>query len=363
MEHRELTQIDKAFLNSMLSYGVYKANRWLQPHSIQQIPEQPTFRKSYERTLKQFNAKVFIPIMLDLPGSGDIKSKFYETKFTSQLGYYTAWDDLAGAVVFESMVNNKKALHIAFRGTDINSTKLKDFVSYAYFDMPDFYKCFKPFEDAVWKYVKENNIQDVQVSGHSLGGAMVQEFFNSPEAKKTSVNLSGFTYGSPNSTKSLIHHTICRIGHNLANKSFMEMVKTSASIFRGGNEIYSKQEIDKRICQYKHDEDIVPQAGLIFYKYSDHISLKDSCHDLEEGFTVFKNMMNNHKKLFWNNIDKKVKTILKYHDMLRYTINLERLGQEMLDKGNQIYESMPYISIFNEVKISNLEKKKSNISK
>lgn len=362
MKNHELVQIDKAFLNSMLSYGVYKANRWLQPHSIQQVPEQPTFRKSYERILKRFNAKVFKPIILDLPSSGELENKFYKTKFISQLGYYSAWEDLAGAVVFESQLNNKKALHIAFRGTDVNSHKLKDFVSYAYFDLQEFYQSFKPFEVAVWKYIIENNIQDVQVSGHSLGGAMVQEFFNSKQAKSTSINLSGFTYGAPSSTKSSIHHTICNIGHNLAHKSFIQMIKASVSIFKNGNEIYNKKEIDKRICQYKHVEDIVPQAGFIFYKPSGtHILLKDSCQDLEEGFTVFKSMIDNHKKIFWNNIDKKLKTILKYHDMLRYTINLERLGQEMLIKSAELYEYMPYIKVFHETKFENLEIKKATI--
>ena len=351
MEPKELASLDKAFLNSMLAYGVYKSNRWLQPHSIQRIPEQTTFRKSYEKILKLFNTQIFKPVLLDLDSSGNLKSKFYETKFTSQLGYYSAWDGLAGAIVFESQINDKKTLHIAFRGTDVNSKKLRDFVSYAYFDMQEFYQSFKPFEIAVWKYIKLNDIKDIQVSGHSLGGAMVQEFFNSDEAQNTSVNLEGFTYGAPSSTKSSIHHVICNIGHKLAHKSFIEMIKTSSTLFKGGNEDYFKKEIDSRISQYKHDEDIIPQAGSVFYKPSGkYIVLKDSCNDLEEGFTVFKSMINNHNKLFINGINNKFKTILKYHDMLRYTINLEYLSLNFSKKDSTIYNFMPYLKIFNEIK-------------
>lgn len=358
MEPKDLAQLDKAFLNSMLAYGVYKANRWLQPHSSQQVPEQATFRKTYERVLKRFNTQVFKPVLLELEPSGEIKSNFYETKFISQLGYYSAWDGLAGAIVFESQVKGEKSLHIAFRGTDVNSKKLRDFVSYAYFDMQEFYQSFKPFEIAVWKYIEENNIKDVQVSGHSLGGAMVQEFFNSHQAKSASINLEGFTYGAPSSTKTSIHHMICNIGHKLANKSFIEMVKTSISLFNYGNEVYSQKEIDPRISQYKHPEDVIPQAGSIFYKPSGkHILLKDSCNDMEEGFTVFKSMINNHNKLFLNKISKKVKTILKYHDMLRYTINLEYLGLDFLKKENKFYDSMPYMKIFNEIKSEPKESK------
>lgn len=351
MEHKELAQLDKAFLNSMLAYGVYKANRWLQPHSVQQVPEQVTFRKSYERMLKKFNTQVFEPVLLEMDSSGVLKSKFYETKFTSQLGYYSAWDGLAGAIVFESQVNNEKTLHIAFRGTDVNSKKLRDFVSYAYFDMQEFYQSFKPFEKAIWKHVNSNQIKHIQVSGHSLGGAMVQEFFNSEEAKNSAIELEGFTYGAPSSTKSSIHHIICNVGHKLAHKSFMEMVKASSTLFKKGNEIYSTKEIDSRISQYKHHEDVIPQAGSIFYKPSGiHILLKDSCQEMEEGFTVFKSMLNNHNKLLMRRIDNKVKTILKYHDMLRYTINLEYLSLEFLKKDSTLSDFMPYLKIFNEIK-------------
>lgn len=362
MDAKELAQIDKAFLNSMLAYGVYKANRWLQPHSMQEVPEQITFRKTYERMLKRFNTQVFKPVLLDLAPTGELKSKFYETKFISQLGYYSAWDELAGAVVFESEVNDKKSLHIAFRGTDVNSKKLRDFVSYAYFDMQAFYQSFKPFEKAIWQYIKLNDIKDIQVSGHSLGGAMVQEFFNSTEAKTSSINLEGFTYGAPSSNKSPIHTVICNVGHKLAHKSFMEMVKTSASLFKNGNEIYHKKEIDPRIFQYKHLEDVIPQAGSIFYKPSgNHILLKDSCTELEEGFTVFKSMLNNHRKLFWNKINTKLKTVLKYHDMLRYTINLECQAREFLAKGSHVDEVMPYLKIFSEIKNVNNEVKKLSL--
>ena len=74
----------------------------------------------------------------------------------------------ADALVLTGLVNNQKTLAISFAGTDQES----DWLDYANF--ATHYAKFAPLVDDLKTFIDTNQIQQVLVSGHSLGGAMVQ---------------------------------------------------------------------------------------------------------------------------------------------------------------------------------------------
>jgi Ca2+-binding RTX toxin-like protein len=122
-------------------------------------------------------------------------------------GVYSAYDTTDGlafgfdyseanALVLTGVVNGKRTLAIAFRGTD----QYADFVDYPDFD--DHYEKFAPLVEAIRAYVNDagNGIQQVLVSGHSLGAAMAQHFMADFPAD---ARFSAYTVGSPGADNSL----------------------------------------------------------------------------------------------------------------------------------------------------------------
>lgn len=98
----------------------------------------------------------------------------------------------ADALVLTGMVNEVPTLGIAFRGTD----QWADFKDY--FDFKAHFDKFKPLIDKVLEYLagNTNGIQQVLVSGHSLGSAMVDYFLSHiPPPYKNKVKA--FTDGYP----------------------------------------------------------------------------------------------------------------------------------------------------------------------
>ena len=101
----------------------------------------------------------------------------------------------ADALVLEGNVNGKKTLTVSFQGTsDLGQV----------IDWPNFrayYSNFLPLIQAIGTYVQTDKIQQVLVTGHSLGGAMVQDFMaDVTEGKVDGINasmVSGYTWGSP----------------------------------------------------------------------------------------------------------------------------------------------------------------------
>lgn len=96
----------------------------------------------------------------------------------------------ADALLFTGIVDGKKTLTVVFTGTD----QLSDTADYGDFD--DHYAKFAPLVDAIAEYVDDAGvgIEQVLVSGHSLGAAMVQYFMDD---FKDDDRFRAWTVGSP----------------------------------------------------------------------------------------------------------------------------------------------------------------------
>lgn len=107
-------------------------------------------------------------------------------KYSFVDGFYAAYDpakqgpiglllnDVAEAnvLVLTGVVNGKRTLAISFRGTD----QFADFDDYL--DFNQHFAKFKPLIDALKTYIPEAGIEQVLVSGHSLGDGMAQTFLS-----------------------------------------------------------------------------------------------------------------------------------------------------------------------------------------
>lgn len=115
--------------------------------------------------------------------------------YTMRDGHYSATfqntvlGSTANANISVGIVSGVKTLSIAFRGTD----QLGDVEDWGGFKAH--YDKFQPLIEALDKYVEENSIAQVLVSGHSLGGAMVQEFM--AQAQHSGSKYRALTIGSP----------------------------------------------------------------------------------------------------------------------------------------------------------------------
>lgn len=147
--------------------------------------------------------------------------------FTFANGVYSATSTLPGGAEIEAVatiqfavVDGRDTLMISFRGTD----QAADVLDYFPFGMH--YDKFEPFLAAVHDYIENNGyasqgqLDQVWVSGHSLGGAMAQMFMQ--DARFSSSLFSGATFGSP------------------------------------GAELH---EPDARLLHFEHSGDMVPYAG------------------------------------------------------------------------------------------------------
>lgn len=94
----------------------------------------------------------------------------------------------ADAIVLTGLVNGKTTLAISFAGTD----QLSDWL-----DFPNFathYAKFAPLVESIKQFIAANHIEQVLVSGHSLGGAMAQDFM---EEFPGDSRFHAWTIGSP----------------------------------------------------------------------------------------------------------------------------------------------------------------------
>jgi hypothetical protein len=97
----------------------------------------------------------------------------------------------ANAFVLTGVVNGKVTLAISFRGTD----QYTDFHDYTNFSK--YYAKFAPLIDAIQAYVGDpaNGIQQILVSGHSLGGGIVPYFM--AQFPNAAYDVLAFTDGMP----------------------------------------------------------------------------------------------------------------------------------------------------------------------
>lgn len=97
----------------------------------------------------------------------------------------------AVAHVYEGNWGGEKTVALAFRGTD----GLGD-VSGWFDSLTDYYNLFKPLLEGLKTYVNETGVQNILVTGHSLGGLLAQRFMNEVAGD---IRYIGATFGSPGS--------------------------------------------------------------------------------------------------------------------------------------------------------------------
>ena len=374
-----LKKLDRALLNAALSYAVYTKNKswfeyWVEtrqssPNEV--IPTDVFVKKSenfnkdrlYDRAFAALIADKMNPLYLDLKKDDEHISKNYSYDFDSKYekGVYKAMNNLAAATAMTSKNGDGfNTLHISFRGTDTQAQPFMNFLLKAYPDMRAYYDSCKPFEEAILKYAAdpENRISKIEVSGHSLGGAMVQHFFKSPEVRNCEIPMQGFTYGSPPAIANTMYAIFPALIHAFKKGNINNLVSTVKEMVTFDS--FSK---DPRITQYQHAGDIVPQLGYMFMEKfgAEIITLKDTASKenhidfLLTGDKEFKNRNGSIKnKSFLQMADSISETIFKkpmkflirmsqtvYHDMARYTVNLDsefkkvkEANLDMINKGN-----------------------------
>jgi Lipase (class 3) len=374
-----LKKLDRALLNSALSYAVYTKNKswfesWVETRQASPNEVIPTdvfvkknenFNKDrlYDRAFAALIANKMNPVELDLKKDDQHVSKNYLYDFDSKYekGVYKAMDNLAAATALTSKNGDgTNTLHVSFRGTDNQAQPFMKFLLKAYPDMRAYYDSCKPFEEAILKYAADpkNRISKIEVSGHSLGGAMVQHFFKSPNVRNSDIPMQGFTYGSPPAIANSLYAILPAIRHLIKNGNVKNLISTIKDMVTF--ESFSK---DPKITQYQHVGDIVPKVGNMFMDKSgaeittlkDTASKSDQIDFLLTGDKGLKHPGGNIKnKSFLQMADTASETVFKkpirflvrmsqtvYHDMARYTVNLDaefkkvkEANSAMLNKNN-----------------------------
>lgn len=422
MSNPNINRDDMAFFNSILSYGIYTDREWMlglnefgqnEAKSFDEAITEAAFalaendtapkelmRRNYELYISSYIKNNFTKFSLHNNEEINFSSSKYgyQTKCQFQESDYFALNNLARAGYFLSKnEDGTQNLHLVFRGTDNKARNFMEFVNKAYLDMSAYYDSFKILEDKILEFAKnpENNIKTVHVSGHSLGGAMVQEFFNSPNVKNSGLDLIGFTYGAPGTDKKTIHGVMTETFHTI--KKVLKTGKFSAFTELG---IYTiapalnklipntisltnlitvntfgfcltdllaiapplpKKTTDNRIFQYEHSGDLIPKLGAAAYnEKGEEIYLKDvASHNAKETFMLTGRQESKPKHKFFSIISENFNSLVQkpiqylknmfkfeYHDMMRYVVNLEhKIGVE----HNK--ENTPYYNEFMDYKV------------
>jgi hypothetical protein len=365
-----MKRTDEALLNSVLSYAVYERNGWMLDNINSEISEiRPIVQEAIKDKEKMYNLKVWhflkktfdkIPDeAFDLPSESSVMNDYgFETKFSFKNGEYSAANGLAHATVLKSPhpTGEGHILHLAFRGTEFS--RLLEYIKGPYLDMSAYYENFKPLEKALKAYANdpENNIIEIHVSGHSLGGAMVQEFLANNEVKfpyepiyendeyryssSFQAPIKGFTFGSPGSRKTKLHNFVTIAYHLLGRGVFVPMD-------------FEIDKPDPRMTQFYHGNDPVPIVGLLGYtKGGNNFRLPDVAYEeakqanLEnKGFLekvpAFGRMVTFFKETILNKFN------TKFHDSARYIMNLR-------NQIEQFYVEYPKLGdVFTDVSTKN----------
>jgi hypothetical protein len=404
----QLIEHDNAFLNSLLSYGVYTRNKWSldliknsnkimanhavninsdlhTPQPLKTTAQQAidkitahaledsysnqlisdrlvsdngdlTLKDSYDIYIADYIRHTFE--LVDLP---NLKSHSYTSEkygYTTDVqfnnGDYKSLNNLANAGVFKSLnADGTFTLHLAFRGTDKEARNMFDYVTKAYADMSSYYDAFKPLEKAILEYAKDpkNNISNLHVTGHSLGGTMVQEFFASEDTKNSGLNIKGYTYGAPGNRKQAWNGVAPALYHAIKHGKFKQL---GQAILDGILNNYQPE--NPNISQYTHRGDLIPLAGALGYKSSGHsIEINDiASKNINDSRMLdnYTNISTQHKKPQFSKfkllvkaheifIEKPIIVIKKaitfeYHDMLRYVQNVNHHVDSILTKNKDL---------------------------
>lgn len=418
----KVSRDDMAFFNSVLSYGIYTDREWMlglnefgQSSEVKSFdefvteaafelyksdaPPKEIMKRNYELYISAYIKNNFQKVSLQENETVEFSSdKYgYKTQCQFQESDYFSLNNLARAGYFLSQnADGTQNLHLVFRGTDNKARDFMDFVGKAYLDMSAYYDAFKPLEEKILAFAQnpDNKIKTVHVSGHSLGGAMVQEFFNSPHVQNSGLDLVGFTYGAPGTDKKPIHSAITETFH-----TFKKVIKTGKfSAFKDlalntlgptlnkilpgsmaiGNVVsigtlgfnfseaippeinINPKNIDSRIFQYEHSGDLIPKLGAAAYNETgEEIYLKDvASKNAKDTFMLTGRKEEKQKHNFFSFMSSTFNLLVKkpirfiknmfqfeYHDMMRYVVNLEH---KIVTEHNK--ENSPYYNQFMDYK-------------
>lgn len=329
---------DDALLNSILAYSIYTDNLWILTDIQKNISEMTTHTNEAKRNAEAFyNLKTWLFIKegfqvvnsneFFLPAQGQFKTIYGNlVNYTYKEGHYNSFDGLSHACILKSKKfnGNGNILHVTFRGTEFS--KLSHYILNAYADMDAYFETFSPFTKAIQDYINnpENNITEVQVAGHSLGGAMVQKFLSMNPCEQTLPKIQGYTFGSPGSKKHLFIKFL-NIGYHFMKNHTLNW---EAPILN-----------DERLHEFYHSNDPIPKIGLLGYQRTGIVhNLFDQVYEQSKNsnsqhnivfnkFPAFNKIITYFQENFINRFK------VSFHSSKLYTLNIAAL----IDKHYQTY--------------------------
>lgn len=120
-------------------------------------------------------------------------------------GLYNSVDN----ITTEQGLEKQRTFHIAFRGTepdiasvgnkDVNKSEFIKYFSEDYPNMNSHYEVIKPFVEQAIKFSAMSGISNLEATGHSLGGSMVDLFLEKNKDNEYLQNMSyqGYAFGNP----------------------------------------------------------------------------------------------------------------------------------------------------------------------
>lgn len=343
--------VDEAFVNSILSYTSYNKNKWMFDSDKTSFKETKKMfmdafltKDSKDAQDKFFDLKVwhyiknnFEPVdnNINIPKAN---KEITDYQYTSVSNYnngqfYSKHEDQSFDIAHASIMRRKNPngegyiLHLTYRGTEFD--ELWKYIKGPYLDMDAYYQNFKPLEKYIRNYVSDpkNNITELQVAGHSLGGSMVQQFLKNNPMENFPVPIKGFTFGSPGSKKNRFHKFITTAYH-----AVLRGIELPKDVENGDN-------IDPRLNEFYHNNDPIPKIGCLGYSRSGTTqNLFDTVQ--EEANLVKKNEEKANGKSFLKKLPVfgqmilgfknlvKNKFLISFHDNGRYVKNIRNLMED-----------------------------------
>ncbi|WP_262298414.1 hypothetical protein [Microvirga sesbaniae] len=177
----------------------------------------------------------------------DLPIKDENGRWTLANGIFKSGDGSAVAHIYAAKVDGKDVIALAFRGTD--GLNAKDIAAWNRFGIESYYSKFRPLVDALKSYVVKNDIDQVFVTGHSLGGAVAQRFMIESavtDEKYVAATFGSIGFASSRNDPRIIHfeHTD-DVARNIVNPSKElqgEIVRISSDV---GDGRFSVAEHDK----------------------------------------------------------------------------------------------------------------------
>lgn len=341
---KKLFITDEAFLNSILSYSVYSKNSWMMDSMGKSFMDMADkFKESiktkeglYDLKVWHFLSNTFEKIPdedLMIPKESiNLNGYQYVTHYTYKDGQYSANNGLAHASILKSKNLNGEGniLHLTFRGTEFS--RLFEYMKGPYLDMSAYYEQFRPLEKYLKAYVSDpkNNISEIHVNGHSLGGAMVQQFLKNNPKDSFPVPIKGFTFGSPGAEKKWYHKFFTLAYHTLGRGI---PIDSSDNI---------KAKHDQRLHEFYHSNDPVPRIGLLGYsKIGVTMNLLDNAYKEDQQAKIEKKSFLESIPAFGGIISYFKENVLnkfntKFHDSSRYIVNLRDFIEDHYQKHPEI---------------------------